>query len=102
MTQPSTQEEVRTAAPAKRKPGRPRRFELWFVRVARTMRDGTSMRNALIANRINVSAREIKNLYKNLAFQRLYKIERYLYLNRDSSTPFDVLRRFASERLFSA
>lgn len=88
--------------PKRKRNGRPRRFELWFVRVARTMRDGTSMRNALTTNRIKASDREIKNLYKNLAFQRLYKIERYLYLNRDSSTPLETLRRFASERLFSA
>jgi hypothetical protein len=34
----------------------------------------------LLWNRIQVGEREIKNLYKNVAFQRMYKLERHMFM----------------------
>ena len=69
--------------PAKRKPGRHRKYAEWFPAVARTMRDGTTLRNALMWNRITLTQREIRLLYKNREFKRLYQIERRLYMLSD-------------------
>jgi hypothetical protein len=74
-------EKVTSATPAaKRKPGRPGKFAPWFAAVAKTMGNGTSLRNALMWNRIQVSEREIKNLYKNVEFRRLYKLARHMFM----------------------
>jgi len=75
-------ENVTPATPAveKRKPGRPAKFAPWFPAVAKTMANGTSLRNALLWKRIQVSEREIKNLYKNVEFRRLYKLERHMFM----------------------
>ncbi len=67
-------------AAEKRKPGRPAKFAPWFPAVTKTMGNGTSLRNALLWNRIQVSEREIKNLYKNVEFRRLYKLERHMFM----------------------
>jgi hypothetical protein len=69
------------ATPAtKRKPGRPAKFAPWFPAVAKMMANGTSLRNALLWNRIQVTEREIKNLYKNVEFRRLYRLERHMFM----------------------
>ena len=71
------------AESTKRKPGRPRKYAEWMPAVARTMRDGTTLRNALMWNRITLTQREIRLLYKNREFKRLYQIERRLYMLSD-------------------
>ena len=71
------------SAEAKRKPGRPRKIAPWFADVARTMRDGTTLRNALMWNRIMLDDRDMRKLYRNLEFRRLYQIERQLYMLSD-------------------
>jgi len=68
---------------AKRKLGRPRKFASWFPAVAKTMRDGTTLRMALIWNRITLDARGMRKLYRNREFRRLYRIERQLYMLSD-------------------
>ena len=65
---------------AKRKPGRPAKFAPWFPAVAKTMANGTTLRNALLWNRIQVGEREIHNLYKNVEFRRLYQLERHMFM----------------------
>lgn len=67
----------------KRKTGRPRKFEIWFPRVARTMADGTTLPKALERNGIVLTRGAVKLLWKSRAFKRLYKIERYIYLYKD-------------------
>ena len=44
------------------------------------MANGTSLRSALLWNRIPVGEREIKNLYKNVEFRRLDKLERHMFM----------------------
>ncbi|HSY33918.1 MAG TPA: hypothetical protein VLA42_18200 [Verrucomicrobiae bacterium] len=93
-------EAVETVAKRKcNRGGRPRKFEVWFPRVARTMGDGTTLPRALAANGIVLSPRAIKLLWKSRGFRRLYKIERYLYLHKDSNN-LEALRKFASERIW--
>jgi len=64
----------------KRKPGRPAKFAPWFPAVAKTMANGTSLRNALMWNHISLNDLEIHNLYKNVEFRRLYKLERHMFM----------------------
>jgi len=67
----------------KRKPGRPMKIAPWFTRVAKRMRDGTTLRNALMWERIQLDPSEIRKLYKNVELRRLYQIERQLYMLSD-------------------
>lgn len=64
----------------KRKPGRPAKLAPWFAAVAKAMANGTPLRMALLWNRINVGEREIHNLYKNVEFRRMYKLERHMFM----------------------
>lgn len=66
--------------PTKGKTGRKPKFAPWFPAVAKTMANGTSLRNALLWNRIQVDEREIHNLYKNVEFRRLYRLERHMFM----------------------
>jgi hypothetical protein len=70
-------ENVTPATPVKRKPGRPAKFAPWFPAVAKTMANGTSLRNALLWNRIQVEEygkrpqSELEAIRKN--FERLLR-----------------------------
>jgi hypothetical protein len=66
--------------PGKRRPGRPRIVANWFPAVAKTMADGTTLRTALAIHGLALSAREMRALYRNRAFQGLYQEARRRYL----------------------
>ena len=61
------------------------------------MANGTSLRNALLWNRIQVSEREIKNLYKNVEFRRMYKPERLMFMyteyGKRSQSELEAIRK---------
>lgn len=67
-------------APRRRKPGRPLTIASWFPAVAATMADGTTLRTALAMNRLNLSANEMRALYRNKTFKGLYQESRRRYL----------------------
>lgn len=50
-----------------------RRVAPWFDEVARTMADGTSLRVALTKAGIELTPREIHNLYRHVAFRDIYR-----------------------------
>ena len=97
QTQPKAQPE------SKRKPGRPRKYAPWFPAVAKAMADGTTLRKALLWNRIILSERDIRRLYQSREFVRLYKIERHVYMHsnygRRAQTELERHRNMA-ERMF--
>jgi hypothetical protein len=64
----------------RRKPGRPRIVASWFPAVAQSMADGTPLRDALRLNGITLEKRQIRALYRNEEFRRLYQEERHRYL----------------------
>jgi hypothetical protein len=64
----------------RRKPGRPLTVASWFPAVAQTMADGTTLRTALAMNRLNLSATEMRSLYRNKTFKGLYQEARRRYL----------------------
>jgi hypothetical protein len=55
-----------------REPGRPRVIASWFPAVTKTMADGTPLREALKRHGINLDKRQIRALYRNVEFQKLY------------------------------
>jgi hypothetical protein len=59
--------------PGKRKPGRPRIVASWFEPLAAAMADGTSLRVALQRIGITLDKSQIRALYRNREFQRLYQ-----------------------------
>lgn len=87
----------------KRKPGRPRKFAPWFEKVAKTMANGTTLRMALIWNGIQLTPSEIRLLYKNLEFRRMYRLERHLYMlnefGKRPPTEMERLRKALEKRI---
>jgi hypothetical protein len=57
----------------RRKRGRPRIVASWFGQLAATMADGTSLRVALQRIGITLNKRQIRALYRNREFQRMYQ-----------------------------
>jgi len=56
-----------------RKPGRPRVVASWFPAVARTMADGTPLKEALKKHGIALDKAQIRALYRNEEFKRLFR-----------------------------
>jgi len=65
------------------RPGRPRVVASWFPAVARTMADGTPLREALQRHGIILDERQIRALYRNNEFKRLYQDERHRHQHSD-------------------
>lgn len=63
-----------------RKSGRPLTITSWFLAVAETMADGTTLRTALAIHGLTLSANEIRSLYRNKTFKGLYQEARRRYL----------------------
>jgi hypothetical protein len=66
-----------------REPGRPRVIASWFPAVTKTMADGTPLREALKRHGITLDKRQIRALYRNEEFKRLYREERYRHQHSD-------------------
>src|SRR5262245_1530117 len=65
----------------RRKAGRPRVLAAWFQAVATRMADGTSLRKALaLCGIYGLTPKQIRSLYRNRAFQALYKETRRKFL----------------------
>lgn len=65
-----------------RKPGRPRVLASWMAAVANVMSDGTTLRQALSRCGIyGLTPKQIRSLYRNRAFQALYKEARRKWLS---------------------
>jgi len=56
-----------------RKPGRPRVVASFFPALARTMADGTPLREALKRHGITLDKQQIRALYRNEEFRRMYQ-----------------------------
>ncbi len=67
-----------------RKPGRPPVRATWFEAVARSMVGGTTLREALQRHGITLDKRQIRALYRNKEFRRLYQEARYKHQHEDS------------------
>ncbi len=66
----------------RRKAGRPRVQAPWFQAVATAMSDGTPLRQALaICGIYRLTPKQIRSLYRNRAFQALYKEARRKWLS---------------------
>jgi len=87
----------------KRKPGRPRKIAPWFAAVAKRMADGTTLRMALMWERIQLDHAEILQLYKNTEFRKMYRLERHLYMlneyGRKPKTEMERLRKALEKRI---
>jgi hypothetical protein len=59
--------------PGRRKRGRPRIVAGWFDEVAAAMADGTSLRTALKRIGISLDKSQIRALYRNKEFRRMYR-----------------------------
>jgi len=59
--------------PGRRKRGRPRIVASWFEQVAAAMADGTPLRVALQSHGITLDKSQIRALYRNREFQRMYQ-----------------------------
>jgi hypothetical protein len=57
----------------RRKRGRPRIVASWFSEVAETMADGTPLRSALQRRGISLDKSQIRALYRNREFKRMYQ-----------------------------
>ena len=83
----------------RRKAGRPRILAPWFQAVAMRMADGTPLREALRLTGITgLSARQVRSLYRNRAFQALYREARRKFLadyGRRSPQALRKMRRYA-------
>ncbi len=66
-----------------RKPGRPRVIASWFPAVARTMADGTPLREALKKHGITLDKHQIRALYRNEEFRKLYREARHSLQHSD-------------------
>ena len=62
-----------------RKGGRPRVVASWFPAVAQSMADGTPLRDALRLNGITLEKRQIRALYRNEEFKKLWQEARHPY-----------------------
>ena len=56
-----------------RRPGRPRVVASWFPAVARSMADGTPLKEALKLHGIALDKHQIRALYRNEEFRRMYQ-----------------------------
>lgn len=56
-----------------RKPGRPRVIASWFPALARTMADGTPLREALKRHGITLDKHQVRALYRSEEFRRMYQ-----------------------------
>jgi len=56
-----------------RKPGRPRVIASWFAEVTSAMADGTPLREALKRHGIALDKQQIRALYRNEEFRRMYQ-----------------------------
>src|SRR6266705_2031474 len=66
----------------RRKAGRPRVLAPWFQAVATAMADGTPLRQALaICGIYGLTPKQLRSLYRNRAFQALYKEARRKWLS---------------------
>jgi hypothetical protein len=87
----------------KRKPGRPRKIAPWFATVAKRMADGTTLRMALMWERIQLDRTDMRKLYRNLEFRRMYRLERHLYMlneyGRKPKTEMERLRKVLERRI---
>jgi hypothetical protein len=66
-----------------RKPGRPRVVASFFPALARCMADGTTLREALQRHGIALDKRQIRALYRNSEFKRLYQEARHRHQHSD-------------------
>jgi hypothetical protein len=66
-----------------RKPGRPRVVASFFPALARTMADGTPLRDALKRHGITLDKNQIRALYRNSEFKRLYQEARHRHQHSD-------------------
>jgi len=66
-----------------RKPGRPRVVASFFPALARTMADGTPLRDALKRHGITLDKSQIRALYRNEEFKRLYREARRSHQHSD-------------------
>ena len=66
-----------------RRPGRPRVVASWFPAVARTMADGTPLREALQRHGISLDDPQVRALYRNKEFKRLYQEARHTHQHSD-------------------
>jgi hypothetical protein len=66
-----------------RKPGRPRVVASFFPALARTMADGTSLREALKRHGITLDKLQIRALYRSSEFKRLYQEARHRHQHSD-------------------
>lgn len=81
-------------SPSVPKRGRPRKFAPWFAAVAKTMANGTTLRTALRLNNLALAHREMRLLYKNLEFRKMYRVERHLFMyNEYGKRPQTELER---------
>jgi hypothetical protein len=82
-----------------RRAGRPRVEAPWFQAVATVMADGTPLREALrLCGISGLSAQEVRALYRNRAFQILYKEARRKFLSdygRRSPHALRKMRQYA-------
>jgi hypothetical protein len=69
-----------TVVEVKPKRGRPRKIAPWYEAVAKTMANGTTLRMALLWNRIQLTREQLRLLYKNVEFRRLYRLERAMFM----------------------
>jgi len=66
-----------------RKPGRPPVRATWFEAVTRSMADGTTLREALQRHGITLDKNQIRALYRNSEFKRLYQEARHRHQHSD-------------------
>jgi hypothetical protein len=78
-----SEQEAFLRQPGPRKPGRPRIVASWFEKVANTMADGTSLKAALVINRLTLSKGEIRACYRNKTLQAMYQATRSRYRNEN-------------------
>ncbi len=69
--------------PGRRKPGRPPVRATWFEAVARSMSDGTPLRDALKKHGITLDKHQIRALYRNEEFRKLYREARHSHQHSD-------------------
>jgi len=86
-----------------RKQGRPRKVVPWFAAVAKRMADGTTLRLALMWEGLQLSHAEMRLLYKNVEFRRMYRLERHLYMlneyGKRPQTEVERLRKALEKRI---
>jgi hypothetical protein len=67
------------------------------------MADGTTLRRALLWERIELPRSEIRLLYKNVEFRRMYRLERHLYMlneyGKRPQTEMERLRKALEKRI---